>query len=105
MFGNFGEMLRRAQEIGQNMKEKQEELARHTFEVSSGGGMVQMTFNGKGEALSLHIDPEIIDREDPSVLQDLVLSAMNEGTRRSQELMKEEMGKLAGGLNIPGLTT
>ena len=103
--GNLGDLIRKAQQMGENLKAKQEELARKEFDVSVGGEMVKMRFNGKGEALSITIDPEVIDREDPRMLEDLVLSAVNEGVRESQRLMQEEMSKMAGGLNIPGLTT
>jgi hypothetical protein len=103
--GNLGDLLRQAQEMGQNLKAKQDELARRTIEVSVGGDMVRMTFNGKSEALSITIDPDVVDRDDVGMLQDLVLAAVNEGVRRSQQAMQEEMAKLAGGLSIPGLTS
>ena len=102
--GNFGDMIRQAQEMGQNLKARQEELGAKTFEVSVGGDMVRMTFNGRSEALSIAIDPEVVNSEDMDMLQDLVLSAVNEGVRRSQQMMQEEMSKLAGGINIPGIT-
>ena len=102
--GNMADILRQAQELGENLKEKQAELAQKTVQVSVGGDMVSMTFNGRSEALSIRIDPEIVDRNDVRMLEDLVLSAVNEGVRRSQEMMQEEMSKLAGGLKIPGIT-
>ncbi|MCH8882415.1 MAG: YbaB/EbfC family nucleoid-associated protein [SAR324 cluster bacterium] len=102
--GNMADILRQAQELGENLKEKQAELAQKTVQVSVGGDMVSMTFNGRSEALSIRIDPEIVDRNDIRMLEDLVLSAVNEGVRRSQEMMQEEMSKLAGGLKIPGIT-
>ncbi len=103
--GNMGDLLRQAQQLGENLKSKQAELAEKTIDVSVGGDAVRMTFNGRSEALSIHIDPEVIDPDDPQMLQDLVLSAVNEGVRRSQQMMQEEMAKLAGGLNIPGVTS
>ena len=103
--GNLGEMLRQAQEMGQNLKAKQEELAAKTFEVSVGGEMVKMTFNGKSEALSVQIDPQAVDPRDVKMLEDLVLACINKGVAESQAMMKEEMAKLAGGLNIPGITS
>ena len=102
--GNLGDLIRKAQEMGENLKAKQEDLARKEFDVSVGGEMVKMRFNGKGEALSISIAPEVIDREDPRMLEDLVLSAVNQGIREGQRLMQEEMSKMAGGLKIPGLT-
>ena len=103
--GNLGDLIRQAQQIGQDLKARQEELARRTVDVSVGGGMVRMTFNGRCEALSIQIDPEVVDRSDVRMLEDLVLSAVNEGVRRSQALMQEEMAKVTGGLNIPGVTS
>jgi len=98
------DLIKQAKQMGETLKEKQEELAQQRFDVSVGGDMVRMTFNGKSEAISVYIDPEVVDRNDTQMLEDLVLSAVNQGVRRSQEMMQEEMGKLAGGLNIPGLT-
>ena len=105
MFGNLGDLIKQAKDIGENLRKQQEEMAQHTFDVSVGGGMVKMTFNGKGEAQSITIDPEIVTPDDITTLQDLVLSAVNQGTMESQRGMKEAMGKLAGGLNIPGITS
>ena len=102
--GNLGDLIRQAQQIGENLKEKQAELAQRRVEVSVGGDMVRMTFNGRGEALSIRIDKEAVDPNDVGMLEDLVLSAVNEGVRRSQQLMQEEMAKLTGGINIPGIT-
>lgn len=102
--GNIVDLIKQAKQMGETLKEKQEELSQQHFEVSVGGDMVRMTFNGKSEAISVHIDPEVVDREDTQMLEDLILSAVNQGVRRSQEMMQEEMGKLAGGLKIPGLT-
>lgn len=103
--GNLGDLIKQAQQLGQDLKARQEELARRTLDVSVGGGMVHMTFNGKCEALSIRIDPEVVDRNDVQMLEDLVLSAVNEGVRRSQQMMQEEMAKATGGLNIPGVTS
>lgn len=103
--GDLGDIIRQAQQLGEDLKARQEELAKRTVDVSVGGGMVKMTFNGKGEAISITIDPEVVDRDDVPMLQDLVLSAVNEGVRRAQAMMQEEMGKVTGGLNIPGVTS
>lgn len=102
--GSFTDLIRQAQQMGETLKQKQEELALQRHEVSVGGGMVKMTFNGKSEALSVTIAPEAVDPNDIRMLEDLVLSAVNEGVRQSQQAMKEELGKMAGGLKIPGLT-
>lgn len=103
--GNLGDIIKQAQLLGENLKEKQAELALKTVDVSVGGDMVRMTFNGRSEAVSISIDPEVVDKSDIRMLEDLVLSAVNEGVRRSQQMMQEEMSKLAGGMNIPGITS
>ena len=105
MRANRGRRSRRPDKRGEAGAPRREELARRTVDVSVGGDMVRMTFNGKGEAVSIHIAPEVVDRNDVRMLEDLVLSAVNEGVRRSQKLMQEEMAKLTGGLNIPGVTS
>jgi DNA-binding YbaB/EbfC family protein len=78
-------------------------MAGRTVEATSGGGMVQLVMNGKMEIVSLRIDPEVVSREDVEMLQDLIKAAVNEGLRKSQEMMAEEMKKITGGLAIPGL--
>ncbi len=82
----------------------QEEMAKKTVEASSGGGMVNVVINGKQEIVSIRIDPEVVNREDVEMLQDLIAAAVNEAIRKSQEMMTEEMKKITGGLSIPGLT-
>lgn len=102
--GNIAELLRKAQDLGQQLKARQEELAALRIPVSVGGGMVRMVFNGKGEALSFELDKSVVDPNDLGVLQDLVLSAVNEGVRQVQQRQQEAMAKMAGGFKIPGLT-
>jgi hypothetical protein len=102
--GNLAELLKKAQDLSQQLRARQEELAGLRIPVSVGGGMVQMAFNGKGEALSLHLDPALVNPNEIAVLQDLVLSAVNEGIRQAQQRPQEAMAKMAGGLKIPGLT-
>jgi hypothetical protein len=81
----------------------QEEMANKTVEASAGGGMVTLVMNGKQQVLSIRIDPEVVNREDVDMLQDLISAAVNEAIRKSQEMMTEEMKKITGGLSIPGL--
>ena len=78
-------------------------MAGKKVEAGSGGGMVNVVMNGKQEVLSIRIDPEVVNREDVEMLQDLIVAAVNEAIRKSQELMTEEMKKVTGGLSIPGL--
>jgi len=93
---DFNELMKKAQQISQNMQGQQAELAKETFLVSVGGEMVKMAFNGKQELLSVEIDPEVVDREDVETLQDLIRSAVNEGIRQSQKRAQEFMGKQFG---------
>lgn len=95
--------MQQVKALQEKMVRVQEELASKTVETTAGGGMVTVVFNGRQELLSLKIDPQVIDPEDVDMLQDLVLAAVNDGIRRSQEMAAGEMSKLAGGLNIPGL--
>jgi len=81
----------------------QEEMAGKTIEASSGGGMVNIVMNGKQEVISIRIDPEVVNKEDVEMLQDLITAAVNEAIRKSQEMMTEEMKKITGGMSIPGL--
>ena len=85
----------------ERVKKLQEEAAGQTVEVSSGGGMVTVVANGRQEVLSIKIDPSVVDPYDIDMLQDLVAAAVNEAIRKSQDLMKDEMGKLATGMGLP----
>lgn len=102
-FGNMSKMLKQAQKIQQEMAKLQEELKEKTVEASAGGGVVEVTVNGKQELLAIKIKPEVVDPDDIEMLQDLILAAVNEGLRKSREMVAEEMRKITGGLNIPGL--
>jgi nucleoid-associated protein EbfC len=85
------------------MLKMQEELAFMKVEGSAGGGMVVAVMNGRQELLGIKVDPQVVDPNDLEMLQDLVVAAVNDALRKSQELASGEMGKIAGGLNIPGL--
>ncbi|KIX12044.1 YbaB/EbfC family nucleoid-associated protein [Dethiosulfatarculus sandiegensis] len=100
---NMGNMLKQAQKMQQQMTKIQEELGEKEVAAQAGGGMVEAVVNGKGEMLRLKLEPEVVDPEDVEMLTDLVVAAVNEAQRRAQEMMQEEMGKLTGGMNIPGL--
>ena len=104
---DMNEMMKKAQELSETMKQQQEELAKQVFSVSVGGEMVRMTFNGKQEAKSIEIDPVVVDVDDIETLQDLILSAVNEGLRQSQQKMQnslgEQIGKMTGGLDFSSL--
>jgi len=85
------------------MVKMKEELETKTVEAAAGGGMVEVVVNGKMEVLELRIKPEAIDPDDPEMLEDLVKAAVNQGIRNAQALVEQEMSKITGGLNIPGL--
>ncbi len=99
----MGNMLKQAQKLQGKMAKMQEELAQKTVEASAGGGMVKVIANGQQKVVSIEIEKEVVDPEDVDMLQDLVLAAVNDALTRAQEMMTSEMGKLTGGLNIPGL--
>ena len=103
MTKGFGDLLKQAQQMHSKITELQEEMAGKTVEASSGGGMVSIVMNGKQEVLSIRIDPEVVNREEIDMLQDLIVAAMDEAIRKSHEMMTEEMKKITGGLAIPGL--
>jgi hypothetical protein len=102
MSKGFGNILKQAQQMHAKIAQLQEEMAGKTVEASSGGGMVTIAMNGKQEVLSIRIDPEVVNKEDIGMLQDLIVAAINEAIRKSQEMMTEEMKKVTGGLSIPG---
>jgi len=103
MKGGMGNMMKQAQKLQSKMLKMQEELAEQTIETTAGGGMVKVVANGRQQVVSIEIDPEVIDPEDAEMLQDLVLAAVNDALAKSQEMVSSEMGKLTGGMNIPGL--
>jgi len=103
MTKGFGNLLKQAQQMHTKINQLQEEMAGKTVEASSGGGMVNIVMNGKQEVISIRIDPEVVNREEIDMLQDLIAAAVNEALRKSHEMMTEEMKKITGGLAIPGL--
>lgn len=101
---NFGDLMKQAQQLQTKLARIQEEAGNKTVEASAGGNMVTVVVNGRLELTSLRIDPSVVEGGDIEMLQDLVIAAVNEGIRKAQKMMAEEMGKVAGGLKIPGLT-
>ena len=100
---NMQQLARQAQKLQQQMTKMQEELEQREYEASAGGGMVNVKVNGKKELVSLEIKPEAVDPDDVEMLQDMVIAAVNEAMRTANDTMEREMGKLTGGLNMPGL--
>lgn len=101
---NISDMMAQAKDFQKKIGDIQEELATKSVTGSAGGGMVTATMNGRGELVSLAIDPGIVNADEVDMLQDLIVAAVNDGARKAAELGKGEMSKLTGGLNIPGLS-
>ena len=100
----MGNMMKQAQKLQSQMVKLQDELADKTVESSSGGGMVTVVANGRQQIVSIQIENEVVDPDDVDMLQDLVLAAANDALAKAQEMVSSEMGKLTGGMNIPGLS-
>ncbi len=99
----FGNIMKEAQRLQQQLAAVQDEVAKRKVEATAGGGMVTVEANGKQELLSIKIDREAINPDDAQMLEDLVLAACNEALRKSREMVQQELGKLTGGLKVPGL--
>ncbi|PYM60885.1 MAG: YbaB/EbfC family nucleoid-associated protein [Candidatus Rokuibacteriota bacterium] len=101
----FGNLMKEAQKLQAQIEALKEEAAKRRVEASAGGGMVVVEANGNQEILAVKIDREVITPDDPQMLEDLVLAAVNEALRKSREMVASEMSKLAGGLGgkLPGL--
>ena len=99
---NQAAMLKQAQKMQQEMLRMQEEQENKTFSAQSGGGMVSATVNGKHELLELKVNPEVVDPEDVEMLQDLIISAVNEALRQAEEAMDGKMNALTSGLGLSG---
>lgn len=103
-FGPLGNIMKQAQELQERLSRVQEEAAAKTVEASAGGGMVTVVINGRLQVTALRIEAEVMKGGDAEMLQDLVIAAVNKGIRAAQDMMAEEMKKVTGGLQIPGLT-
>jgi nucleoid-associated protein EbfC len=100
---DMNKLLQQAQQMQQQMAQAQEQLAHETVEASAGGGLVTVKATGAGEITEIKIDPKAIDPDDPEMLEDVVLAAVNEALRAAQDLAQSKLGGLAGGLGLPGL--
>ena len=96
-------MMREAQQLQAKLVKAQEELANEKIETSAGGGAITIVIDGQQRIHSLKISPEAVDPEDPSLLEDLVLAAVNEALEKSQQLAQERMGAVTGNIKMPGL--
>lgn len=101
--GGRPDMRKLAQELQAEMLKAQEALGEETVEVSAGGGVVTVVMTGHQKLRSVKIDPEVLDPDDVEMLEDLIVAAVNEAVERSQQLAAERLGRLTGGLGLPGL--
>ncbi|MBD7912548.1 MULTISPECIES: YbaB/EbfC family nucleoid-associated protein [Clostridium] len=101
--GNMNNLMKQAQMLQKQMQEAQKEIESAEFEASAGGGAITVRVSGKKEVLGINIKPEVVDPDDVEMLEDLVLSAVNEALRKADEETSNKMGKLTGGMNMPGL--
>lgn len=101
--GNMQSMLRQAQKMQEDMARLQQELEEREYTATAGGGAVTATVNGKNQLARLEIQPDVIDPEDAEMLADLVMAAVNEAQRQAAATAEAEMGKITGGMNLPGM--
>ena len=104
MFGgnmNMNGMMKKVQKLQKQMTQMQEDLKKRTVDVTAGGGAVKIVMSGEKEVKDLKIDPAAVDPEDVEMLQDLLSAAFNEATKKVDEMMANEMGKLTGGMGLP----
>ena len=101
--GNMQSVLKQAQKMQEDMAAAQQELEQREYSASAGGSMVEATVNGKRELLRLHINPEAVDPDEVEMLEDMVIAAVNEALRAACADSEEEMGKITGGMNLPGM--
>jgi DNA-binding YbaB/EbfC family protein len=100
---NFGNIMKQAKKMQEQIGQIQQELETKTIEAQAGGGMVRVIVNGKFNIVSIKIEKDVVNSEDIEMLQDLIAAAVNEGIRKAQEMASTEMAKITGGLGIPGM--
>ncbi|MBP2645156.1 MAG: protein ybaB [Firmicutes bacterium] len=101
--GNMGGMMKKVQKLQEDMAKLQEELKGRTLEATAGGGAVKVVVNGEKQLQSVKIDPAAVDTDDIEMLEDIILAAVNEAIKKVDDMMAQEMGKLTGGIKLPGL--
>lgn len=99
---NMNNLMKQAQKMQKQMEETQAELETKTLEITAGGGAIKVVVNGKKQLSEITISPDVVDPDDVEMLQDLVLSAVNEAIRQADEMVSNEMGKITGGMGLPG---
>ena len=100
---NMNAMIRQAQKMQEDMEALQAELDEREYDISAGGGAVNVKINGKREIISIDIKPEIVDPDDIETLSDVLVAAVNEAIKKVDSVSEQEMGKVTGGLGMPGL--
>lgn len=100
---NMNQMMKQVKKMQKQMEKAQEELKNKTVEASAGGGMVTVIANGQKEIIDIKIKEEVVDPDDIEMLQDLILTAINDALKQVDEMVSQDLGKFTGGLNIPGL--
>ena len=101
---NINKLMKQAQKMQEQMAKTQAELEEKTVEVVTGGGRVTVVANGAGDILSLKIAKEVVDTEDVEILEDMILSGVQQAIAKGKEMAGSEMSKLTGGMNLPGLS-
>ena len=101
--GNMQGMMKKVQKMQKEMKKLQEDLKKRTVEATVGGGVLTIVMNGEKNVESVHIDPSFIDPEDAEMLEDLMVAAVNEASKKVDDMMAQEMSKITGGMNLPGM--
>ena len=101
--GGQANMMKRIQQMQEDMARVQQECEDAEYSASAGGGAIDVTVNGKHQVVSVKIQPDVVDPEDVEMLEDLLVAAVNEAMRKADETAEREMGKITGGMNIPGL--
>lgn len=100
---NMNAMIKQAQKMQEDMEALQAELDEREYDISAGGGMVNLKINGKKEVVALDIDPEIVDPDDTETLSDIIIAAVNEAIKRVEETNSAEMSKVTGSIGLPGM--
>lgn len=103
MPGNMNQMMKQVQKMQRDMEKTQQELEEKIYESSAGGGAIQIKVTGKKELVEIKLDPSIVDPDDVEMLQDLIMVAVNEALKTAEAEIAREMGKITGGMNLPGL--
>lgn len=101
--GNLGDLMKHAQKMQKDIASIQEGLKEKIVQGTAGGGMVTATMNGARQLVAVKIEKEVVDPDDVEMLEDLVLAAVSDATRKAEKLAEDEMGKATGGLPLPGL--